>query len=136
VPSGGVTLILTSGGPDFDLSTTADNITYTAITDTFGNYAFQGTAGNPIFGNNYSLSIDESFIPSTFVRTSPLVVPVFFTLTPGSGKSQSFGYQEKQATISGEVFSDADGSGTLNGGEGGINGVTVRLLGAGIDGLF
>ena len=136
VPAGGVTLILTSGGPDFDLSTPGDNITYTAITDTFGNYSFLGTAGNPIFGNNYSLSIDESSIPATFVRTSPLVVPVNFTLTPGSGKTQNFGYQEKQATINGEVFSDADGSGTLNGGETGIDGVTVRLLGAGIDGLF
>ncbi|HMO34559.1 MAG TPA: SdrD B-like domain-containing protein, partial [Gemmatales bacterium] len=66
----------------------------------------------------------------------PAVVPVNFFLTPGSTRTQNFGYQEKQATINGIVFNDANGSGSLDGGEVGIANVTVRLLGAGIDGIF
>lgn len=136
VPSGGVTVTLTSGGADFDLSTAADNVVYTAITTPSGTYSFIGVTNNQIFGNNYRLDVDESTIPTSFVRTSPLIVPVTFFLLPGGSRVQNYGYQEKQAVIDGTVFNDADGSGTLNGGEVGIFNVTVRLLGAGIDGLF
>jgi subtilisin-like proprotein convertase family protein len=136
VPSGGVTVTLTSGGADFDLSTAADNVVYTAITTPSGTYSFIGLPSNRIFGNNYRLDVDESTIPTSFVRTSPLIVPVTFFLTPGGSRVQNYGYQEKQATINGTVFNDADGSGSLNGGEVGIVNVTVSLLGAGIDGLF
>lgn len=136
VPGGGVQVTLTSGGDDFNLATTADNVVYTAFTDTNGNYVFQGTALNPIYGNVYQLDVNETLIPSTFVRTSPVVVPVNFSLTPGGSKTQNYGYQEKQATITGLVFGDADGSGTFNGAETGIANVNVSLLGAGIDGLF
>ncbi|HQR05990.1 MAG TPA: SdrD B-like domain-containing protein [Gemmatales bacterium] len=127
---------LTSGGADFDLSTTADNITYTTTSDDNGNYTFQGTVADPIYGNNYRIDVDESVLPAGYLRTSPLVIPVSFSITPGGTRSQNYGYQLKQATINGLVFSDDDGSGTLNGVEGGINGVTVRLLGAGLDGVF
>ncbi|HMO34560.1 MAG TPA: SdrD B-like domain-containing protein, partial [Gemmatales bacterium] len=64
VPAGGVVVTLTSGGPDFDLNTPGDNQTFTAITNIFGQYTFTG-----VFGNNYSIQVDENTIPSTFQRT-------------------------------------------------------------------
>ncbi|MFT3878980.1 MAG: SdrD B-like domain-containing protein [Gemmatales bacterium] len=130
------TVTLTSGGPDFDLSTTADNVVYTTTSDNSGNYKFQGTALNPIYGNNYRIDVDETPLPAGYLRTSPLIIPITFSITPGGTRTQNYGYQLKQGTINGLVFSDDDGSGTLNGVEAGINGVTVRLLGAGLDGLF
>ncbi|MBL8823041.1 MAG: proprotein convertase P-domain-containing protein [Planctomycetia bacterium] len=130
------TLTLTSGGADFDLSTLSDNITYVTTTDSNGNFSFTGTTQNPVFAGPYRLEINETPLPSTFVRTSPASNAVTFSLLPGGSRTQNFGYQEKQATVNGIVFNDADGNGVRNGGEGGIAGVTVRLLGAGVDGQF
>jgi parallel beta-helix repeat protein len=126
-----LTLTLVSGGDDFNLNTPGDNETFFVLTDANGNYSFNG-----LTGNNYRLSVDESPIPPTYTRTSPVIVPVEFFLLPDTFRSQNFGFQEKQATVTGLVFSDANGNAQLDGGETGISGVTVRLLGAGIDGLF
>lgn len=131
---------LTSGGDDFDLSTTADNVVYTTFSLDDGTYQFDGAAGNPIYANNYSITIDNTPLPTTYVQVEPSIDPVPFSLTPSLSPVptfvQNFGYQEKLATVTGLIFNDADGSGTLNGGEVGIANVTVRLLGAGLDGIF
>jgi parallel beta-helix repeat protein len=97
--------------------------TFQVISDNTGHFSF----GN-LPGNVYQLTIDESNLPPGYIRTSPLTLPINLGIvTPGSNVTQNIGYQQNQAQIAGIVFSDDNGDGTQDNGEGGIANVGVTL---------
>ena len=87
------------------------------------------TAGNGSYSfsdmreGRYTVMAD---VPPGFVRTTPGLMAV--SLTAGGSASANFGFQG-QGMVSGVVFNDANGSGTKDGGEVGIGGITVSLDG-------
>jgi len=105
---GGVTIqLLDSAGSVVAITTTAGN----------GSYLFSGLAA----GSYIVREID----PAGYTSTTANSVPV--NVAPGGAANANFGDQQ-QGTVSGTVFSDLNGNGTPDVGEGGLGGVTIQLL--------
>ena len=89
----------------------------TATTGANGSYAFP----NVTPGAYTVRETDPTGYTSTTNNTAPISV------APGGAATANFGDQQ-QGTVSGTVFSDLNGNGTQDPGEGGLSGVTVELL--------
>jgi hypothetical protein len=117
---------LASGDPGLSgwtvtLTDTATSATYTTATDANGDYAFTGIAPG-----SYTLS---ETVQAGFAQTDP-ASPGTYSLTVAPGQvisGEDFG-DHPTASISGVVFDDLDGSGTLGGSDSGLSGWTVNLL--------
>ena len=104
-----------------DLTNTATSSTYAALTNASGQFSLTGIAAG-----TYTLS---EVLPLGFVETLP-ASPGTYTITVDSGQTvtgEDFG-DHPTASISGEVFNDLNGDGTLETGEPGLSGSTVNLL--------
>jgi len=105
----------------------------TDVTDNGGKYLFDGLASG-----TYTVRVDVSTLPAAVEQTfdaDGLATPSESTLSlnpGGSNFDQDFGYVFLPATVGDRVWLDADGNETQDGGEAGINGVTVELVQAGV----
>jgi fimbrial isopeptide formation D2 family protein/uncharacterized repeat protein (TIGR01451 family) len=128
----GAVVTLVWGGPDNNLATTADNVSYTTTTDANGKYLFPGL---PVFGANspYSVSVvaPAGYTTQTFdsdglttLNQSKLSLPA-----NTSNLLQDFGYRGNTATGLGDfVWEDLNGNGRQDSGEPGVAGAIVQLL--------
>ena len=104
-----------------ELTNTSTNSTYTTTTDSNGDYAFAGVPAG-----TYTLS---EVLQSGFAQTQP-ASPGTYALVIASGQvitGEEFGDHPTTA-ISGVVFNDLNGDGTLESGEPGLSGWTVQIL--------
>src|SRR6266545_1012626 len=104
---GGVTIQLLNSAGTVVATTTTTNGAYQFMNVPVGNYTVRETD------------------PSGYTSTTANSVPVNVTL--GGAANANFGDQQ-QGTVSGTVFSDLNGNGTPDVGEGGLGGVTIQLL--------
>ncbi|MFO0802292.1 MAG: SdrD B-like domain-containing protein [Gemmataceae bacterium] len=132
----GATVTLTFGGQDGDLGTAADNLTYVTTTDSNGNYTFANLFGGDFNGTNpnYRVTVTppSGFTVPTYDATSPTTDSTS-TLRLANGETntaQDFGYRGT-AAFGNFVWLDSNGNGLQDGGEPGIDGITVQLLDAG-----
>src|SRR6266545_467947 len=107
------------GGVTIELLDSSGTVVATTSTAGNGSYLFSGVTP----GNDTVRETD----PTGYVSTSANSVPV--NVAPGGAANANFGDQQ-QSTISGTVFSDLNGDGTLDTGEIGIGGVTIELVDA------
>ena len=121
LPQGGVTVKLVDASGAVVATTTTDadgNYSFTGLND--GTYTVQVDKTGPLASTEQtedpSGNGDSRSQAITFTRSDPDVTNV------------NFGYAEDY-TVSGTVYYDKDRSETLNNGEPGFNGVTVKLLG-------
>lgn len=137
---GGIDVTLVWAGPDGDLGTAGDNITYTDITDANGAYLFellpagdfQITADGSDLPTGMSFVSDPDAGPADGVSTTTLAAsgPGVDDLTQDFGAAGTL-------TIGDTVYLDRDGSGDQAvSGEPGLEGVTVTLTYAGADGIL
>ncbi len=131
----GVDVVVTWHGPDGNLATVADNIVYNAMTDADGIYL----VGNLPAGA-FTVDVDESSLPLGYdVVTDPdATIDGTSTLTLGAGEDnvdQDFGYRG-DGSIGDRIWLDQDGDGNQDVGEPGLEGVIVRLLSFGPDGVI
>jgi fimbrial isopeptide formation D2 family protein/uncharacterized repeat protein (TIGR01451 family) len=137
----GVTVTLLFGGDDGDLTTAADNITYTTTTDTSGNYLFPNLFGGDLNGANPNYRVTATQPAAFPVQTFDATVPTndnqsTLQLADNSANLlQDFGYRGT-ASLGDFVWEDLNGNGRQDMGEPGIVGVTVDLFYAGADGVF
>ncbi|MBG6055078.1 fimbrial isopeptide formation D2 family protein/uncharacterized repeat protein (TIGR01451 family) [Salinibacterium sp. CAN_S4] len=129
---GGATVTVISGGLDGDLTTTADNITYTTTTNTAGAYSVGLLPAGP-----YSVTV--SGVPTGYnVVTDPNGGSSATSVTTlGAGQAlidQDFGIAGT-GSIGDFVWLDRDGDGTQDAGEPGVIGATVQLTWFGVDGV-
>ncbi|MEE4247334.1 MAG: SdrD B-like domain-containing protein, partial [Kangiellaceae bacterium] len=91
-------------------------------TDASGNFLF-----SDLPADSYTLTVDVTSFAGNFVNTTsnnPLPV----TLAPDeSNLTNSFGFQQRDGSIAGQVWDDVDGSNTFNTGDSGLAGITVFL---------
>ncbi len=126
-PIPGVPVDLTWGGPNLVVGDGDDVVFTQQITDGAGGYLFENLpAGeyvvNPTGPAGYALTTSND--PSTLV------------LGPGAADlDQDFGY-DGLGSIGDFIWEDLDGDGVQDGGEPGIDGITVELTFAGPDGSF
>lgn len=128
----GATVTVVFGGLDGDLTTTADNITYTTTTDATGAYSVENLPAGP-----YTVTVGG--LPAGFIdvfdsdgggdSTSET------TLTAGQLRDdQDFGYAGT-GSIGDFVWLDRNGDGEQDADEPGIFGATVELTWFGADGV-
>ncbi|WP_232056120.1 SdrD B-like domain-containing protein [Tuwongella immobilis] len=129
----GVTVTLTWGGQDGDLSTTADNLIYTTTTDADGKYLFSGLfAGDFLDATapNYRVTVAQpaSFPIRTFDADGLGTANVSSLRLPANtaNLNQDFGYRGT-ASLGDFVWEDTNGNGKFDSGELGVAGVTVEL---------
>lgn len=138
---GGIPVTLVWAGPDGDLGTTADNVTYTTTTSTtpgsIGEYLF-----DDLPAGNYSVTATAGSLPTgmTFVSDPDVgTADGASTLTLAAGEdnlAQDFG-AAGSLSIGDTIYLDRDGSGDQAvSGEPGLEGVTVTLTYAGADGIL
>jgi len=92
-----------------------------------------GTTGLYIFSNlpggTYSVEVDDSTLPAGYTLTTPPEPRTVTIPTGGEDLTADFGYTQGTASIGDRAFYDLDGSGLPDdGGEPGLNGITVNLL--------
>jgi len=143
----GVTVTLVWAGLDGDLSTTADNLTFTTVST-----ASSGTSPNYLFQNlpagTFAVSVSavggSGGVPGNMTLTDSVdnggspnpLATVITTLTTGQNRTDiDFGYVGT-ASIGDRVWYDANGNGVQDVGEPGLAGVTVTLLWAGPNGVL
>ena len=152
-----VTVELIDPGVDASFGT-ADDIIFTAVTDTDGRYLFTRLVAN----KTYAVDVDESSLPAGLTQTPPSTLAgadfgnqdhsgagyqvSIGGMEPLENLTADFGYNwnpdndvngnANTAAIGDRVWIDADGDGTQDPGEAGIPGVTVNLIGPGTDGFF
>ncbi|MEI7685833.1 MAG: SdrD B-like domain-containing protein, partial [Planctomycetota bacterium] len=133
----GVTVTAVFAGKDGDLATTADNLTFTTVTDANGNYSFAGIPGGNINGANPNYRITVSQPAGYGVQTvdaDGLGTPNQSQLQLGASENnvaQDFGYRGPASQSIGDfVWDDSNGNGRQDAGEPGIVGATVELLDA------
>ncbi|MEV8252778.1 SdrD B-like domain-containing protein [Rhodoglobus sp. NPDC076762] len=137
----GATVTVISGGLDGDLSTTADNITYTTSTDAAGEYTVGLLPAGP-----YTVTVSD--LPAGYAVVSDpnggTSATSTTSLTAGQNRvDQDFGYAGT-ASIGDFVWIDRNGDGVQDTDEPGIFGAQVELtwfgedgvLGGGDDGVF
>ena len=151
----GVTVTLVGGGVDGviadNLATTgvdesADNSTTTVVTDASGQYGFSEL--NP--GEEYQVTFEESTLPGNYqfalanAGTDEAAdsdadasgVTSVVTLTSGENNPDIDAGIVQPASLGDTVFFDTDGDGIKDTGESGVSGVTVTLVGGGVDGVI
>ncbi len=104
-----------------DLTNTSTSSVYSTTTNASGLFSLSGIAAG-----TYTLS---EVVQPGFVQTQP-VSPDTYTITVTSGQTvtgEEFG-DHATASISGVVFNDLNGDGSLESGEPGLSGWTVKLL--------
>jgi hypothetical protein len=119
----------------------ADGNTLIAITytDSAGEYYFQGLAIPDGGSTTYQVWVDTATLPTgstnTFDATGALDSKSTLTLTnpagatgPADNLSQDFGYTFTNAIVYGNLWNDYDGDASRDTLDGGLTGVTVRLL--------
>ncbi|MGL5859995.1 MAG: SdrD B-like domain-containing protein, partial [Phycicoccus sp.] len=124
IPGVGVTLVW--GGPDGDVSTTGDNLTYRTTTDDDGRYRFDGLPAGAFTVTVDTASLDPSYAnvadpDGVNDSRASLTLPA-----GGSNLDQDFGYAGSGA-IGDTVWLDRDGDGAQDAGEPGLEGITVEL---------
>jgi large repetitive protein len=138
---GGVTVTVTWAGPDGDIGTTGDNESFVRITDSDGEYSVIGLPAGA-----YEVEVDSSTLPANMTVTYDVVngttTPSNSALVPLAASTDrtdvDFGYQG-DSSIGDTVYFDrnADGDQDLPGDdsdEPGLEGVTVTVTWAGVDG--
>ena len=132
----GVLVTLEWAGPDNDLNTSVDNVSYTTSTDAAGNYLI----GDLPFGS-YQVLIDDSLLPAGLTPSYDLdgTATAHSSLTTldaanPSRTSLDFGYQGN-AAIGDRVWFDTNGDGLQDSGEPGMGGIVVILTWYGSDGV-
>lgn len=121
----GVAVTLDAAGPDGVVGSADDVPAGATVTDGAGGYSFASVAPGA-----YVVTETD---PAGFTSTTPNEQAV--SVPPGGVASAQFGDQQ-QGTVSGTVFNDVNGDGTQDATEVGLSGVTVRLMGAGPDGVL
>ena len=127
----GVVVQMVGAGPD-GLFGTADDVSFpNETTAADGSYLFSN-----LLPGNYRVTVDGTTVPNGMVLTTANL-PHDVTLTPGGGgyALADFGYQF-DGSIGDRVWHDTGANGTQDGGEAGLNGITVTLLEAGPDTTF
>ena len=103
----------------------AGNVLATTTTSGDGNYGF-----SKLNGGNYSVRVTPPAGVAPTYDLDGVVTPnvAAFSLNPGDSRTDvDFGYRGT-ASVGDRVWNDANGNGTQDAGETGINGVTVQLL--------
>ncbi len=127
---GGVQLQLTEAGPDDVLGTADDVSLFTTTTTASGAYDFPGLASGL-----YRVDVLESTLPAGASLTTGNE-PADVVLGPRQDYDDAdFGYVIG-GSLGDRVWLDTNGDGVQDGGEPGLNGVTVVLTEAGPDGAF
>lgn len=133
----GVTVTLRTSGNDGIIGN-SDDQTITQVTANGGQYLFS----NLLLGD-YQVQVDTASAPIVGLTNTADPDGVFdsfsdVTLTSAVPNNllQDFGYVFKSGTIGDTIYSDLNGNGTQDSGEPGIDGVTVNLVFAGVDGVF
>jgi len=137
----GVKVALVGGGLDGKIATTADNVTVSTTTGANGAYRFDGLTP----GMEYQLTFggkdgyvasgadlgddDESDSDAGDAGKSQIV-----TLVSGEHNGSIDAGVYRTASLGDRVWVDANGNGQQDGGETGVAGVKVTLLGGGADG--
>jgi len=115
----GIKVTLTWPGPDDDCTTAGDNQTKDMITDANGNYLFTN-----LLGGKYCISIEPPV--GTTITTNNQGEQ--FTLGPTQvDLTRDFGVIG-DGTIGNQVFIDGNNNGKYDGGDTGIEGVTIDLI--------
>ncbi|MDB9527237.1 SdrD B-like domain-containing protein [Oscillatoria sp. CS-180] len=141
----GVTVTLSGGGADGVIGT-ADDTTATTTTDVNGEYRFDNL--NP--GEEYKVTFSN--LPTGFEFTQANVgnddaadsdadpsngMTQVVTLAPGEfNPTLDAGIVQQLAGLGDTVFFDTDRDGIQDAGEAGVEGVTVELIGGGVDGVI
>jgi uncharacterized repeat protein (TIGR01451 family) len=129
-PVGGVDIDLFDCGNDGICGNADDGPTHSATTDADGNVIYPDLPPG-----NYQLDVDETTLPgggTDFAETGYAGInpndPI--SLSEGETYNADFGYvpDSNTASLSGTVWSDADGNGLMELSEVGIGGVTVNLI--------
>ena len=128
----GATATVVFGGLDGDLATTDDNITYTATTDSNGNYSVENLPAGP-----YTVTISD--LPAGYEIVSDpnggTSASSTTSLTAGQDRDdQDFGYAGT-ASLGDYVWIDRNGDGVQDDTEPGIFGAQVELTWFGEDGV-
>ena len=136
----GVQVRLTGAGADGMLGT-ADDVVRTTTTNADGAYLISGlksgtyttTFTAPTGLQFTTANAGNDAIDSDVNATGAATV----TLAPGQAGGVDAGLQQvKTSVVSGQAWSDRNGNGLSDAGEGGLAGVQVTLKGAGWDGVF
>ena len=115
-------------GVTVELLDSSNNVVASTTTSGDGNYAF-----NNLAGGTYTVRIVASSLPPGVAETYDLdgvatLNTATFTLAAGANRTDvDFGYRYT-GSVGDRVWLDANGNGTQDAGENGINGVTVQLL--------
>ncbi|QDU19434.1 SdrD B-like domain-containing protein [Urbifossiella limnaea] len=139
----GAAVTLTWVGPDGDINTPADNVTFTTTTGANGLYLFPGLMVNgladdyrvqvtlPVPGFTLTDSLDDG----TLAATNPVDVVVSGAVgDPRTNRRDvDFGFAGA-GSLAGTVFRDDSNEGTQDAGEPGIGGVVVTLTGTDVFG--
>ena len=136
---GGIGVTIEWGGADDDVSTTADNQTYTTTTSLTG-----GSEGyylvDQLPPGTYRLTVDTGSLPEGFVHVSDpdATLDDQSTLTlagSATNRNQDFGYSGTGA-IGNRLWLDVDGDGVQDSSEQGIPNVGVNVTWAGPNAAF
>ncbi|HEY0514519.1 MAG TPA: SdrD B-like domain-containing protein [Thermoanaerobaculia bacterium] len=115
-------------GVTVQLLDSSANVVATATTSGDGNYTFSNLAGG-----TYTVRVVAASLPAGVAATYDLdgiatANQASFTLAAGANRTDvDFGYRYT-GSVGDRVWLDANGNGTQDAGENGINGVTVQLL--------
>jgi fimbrial isopeptide formation D2 family protein/uncharacterized repeat protein (TIGR01451 family) len=136
----GVTVNVTWAGPDGIFGTT-DDTPYTTVTGANGAYLVDNLPSGA-----FQVSIDTTTLPPSLNPTfdpDGVATPSTAIVTLAAGQDRAdvdFGYTSgaptATAALGDRLWRDTDGDGVQDAGEPGLSGVTVRLIGAGPDGIF
>ncbi|MFH7026140.1 MAG: SdrD B-like domain-containing protein [Heteroscytonema crispum UTEX LB 1556] len=125
----GVTVTLTSAGPDGQLGT-RDDTTAIRTTDTNGRYSFPNL---PL--GQYRVAVNTP--PAGFTPTQTQPNPINLTTENRNINTADFGLtQQAVGSIGDTVYNDLNGNNIQDANEPGISGVIVTLTGAGPDNQF
>lgn len=142
----GVTVQLTWAGLDGDISTAADNLIFSDVTDASGNYSFANLPVDIAGGANtglYQVAVLTGSLPAGFTSATYDLDGIgtanvaSLTLTSGTPTrtDADFGYRGTGA-LGNRVYHDTNGNGSFDAGDLGLAGVDVTLRWAGQDGNF
>ena len=130
-PLSGVTVQRCSAGPDGVIGTADDVVEESTFTAANGSYSFTGVPQG-----QWCIRVAETSLPEATMSLTSGTNPATVTLPAnGSVTGVDFGYAYTGA-IGDRVWNDRNNDGIQDGGEAGLNGVTVDLCTPGPDGNF